>query len=374
MKYCKKCLQPNTRPGIKFENGICYACLYEDDKKSIDWDARERELKKVSEWAKSESKGYDCVVGVSGGKDSTFQALYAKERLGLNVLLVNCEPDGITEAGRHNINNLINKGFDCIKMHPNPLIAKKIARRAFYEYGNAVKPSEYALWSSAYQIAENFEIPLVIQGENAALTLGVANTGLGIDGNALNVVHGDTLAGCSSRDWVEEGIDEKELLMYDFPKTVLKKKIKAIYLQYYAKEWSQVRNADFAIARGLMGRTDELKDIGRYRRYTALDSDIVIASQMIKYYKFGFGFATDEACYDIREGRLTREEAIWLVEEYDGKCSDYYVKAYCDYIEISVEEFWRVMEEKFINKELFFKDTDGKWYPKFKVGIGLNVL
>ena len=89
-------------------------------------------------------------------------------------------------------------------------------------------------------------------------------------------------------------------------------------MQYYVKEWSQVYNADFSIARGLMGRTTEpLENIGRYRRYTALDSDIQIVNQMLKYLKLGFGFATDEACYDIREGRLTREDAIWLVEQYE---------------------------------------------------------
>ena len=114
------------------------------------------------------------------------------------------------------------------------------------------------------------------------------------------------------------------------------KGIKAVFLQYYAKEWSQVYNADFSVARGLMGRTSEdLHDIGRYRRYSALDTDLVVVNQMIKYLKFGFGFATDEACYDIREGRLTREQAIW---------------------------------NRYVNRKLFEKNAHGKWIPKFKVG------
>lgn len=372
MKYCKKCLQPNTRPGIKFnEEGICYACLYEEEKKNIDWIAREKELKEIAEWAKKTAKGaYHCVIGVSGGKDSSFQAVYAKERLGLNVLLVNSEPDKITEIGKHNIENLINQGFDIIKMRPNPKIIKKLVKESFYKYGNPIKPTEYPLWTSAYIIADKFDIPLVIQGENAALTLGVVNSGLGNDGNALNVNEGNTLAGGNASDWVDEDINLNQLYMYQFPdkKRLIEKGIKAIYLQYYVKEWSQVYNADFSIARGLFGRTTEdLHDIGRYRRYSALDSDMQIVNQMIKYYKFGFGFATDEACYDIREGRISREEAIWLVNEYDGKCGEKYIKEFCEYIDITLEEFWKVVD-KYVNKELFKKDENGKWVSKFKIG------
>lgn len=372
MKYCKKCLQPNTRPGIKFnEEGICYACLYEEEKKNIDWIAREKELKEIAEWAKKTAKGaYHCVIGVSGGKDSSFQAVYAKEKLGLNVLLVNSEPDKITEIGKHNIENLINQGFDIIKMRPNPKIIKKLVKESFYKYGNPIKPTEYPLWASAYIIADKFDIPLVIQGENAALTLGVVNSGLGNDGNALNVNEGNTLAGGNASDWVDEDINLNQLYMYQFPdkKRLIDKGIKAIYLQYYVKEWSQVYNADFSIARGLFGRTTEdLHDIGRYRRYTALDSDMQIVNQMIKYYKFGFGFATDEVCYDIREGRISREEAIWLVNEYDGKCGEKYIKEFCEYIDITLEEFWKVVD-KYVNKELFKKDENGKWRPIFSVG------
>lgn len=375
MKYCKKCLQPNTRPGIKFnEEGICYACLYEEEKKNIDWIAREKELKEIAEWAKKTAKGaYHCVIGVSGGKDSSFQAVYAKERLGLNVLLVNSEPDKITEIGKYNIENLINQGFDIIKMRPNPKIIKKLVKESFYKYGNPIKPTEYPLWTSAYIIADKFDIPLVIQGENAALTLGVVNSGLGNDGNALNVNEGNTLAGGNASDWMDEDINLNQLYMYQFPdkKRLIAKGIKAIYLQYYVKEWSQVYNADFSIARGLFGRTTEdLHDIGRYRRYSALDSDMQIVNQMIKYYKFGFGFATDEACYDIREGRISREEAIWLVNEYDGKCGEKYIKEFCEYIDITLEEFWKVVD-KYVNKELFKKDENGKWTSKFKIGENL---
>lgn len=376
MKYCKKCLQPDTRPGIVFdEHGVCAACNYQEQVyNTIDWESRQKELHEIAEWAKSKKAPFDCVIGVSGGKDSTFQALYAKEKLGLHVLLVNCEPDAITEVGKKNIENLINKGFDCIKIRTNPKVCRLLARKSFFEYGNIVKPSEYPLWVSAYRIALNFNIPLIIQGENAALTLGTSkNQSAG--GDAFNVTELNTLAGCTAEEWIGDGVTEKDLFFYKFPDKELfrGKEIKAIWLQYYVKEWSQVYNADFSIARGLMGRTTEkLEDIGRYRRYNALDSDSQIPNQMLKYLKLGFGAVTDEVCYDIREGRLSREEAKWLVEQYDGKCGDQYIKDICDYMGITVEEFWKETD-KWVNKDLFYKDENGKWQPRFKVGEDFDV-
>lgn len=377
MKYCKKCLQPDTRPGIMFNSdGICYACLYEESKKGIDWQAREDELQHIAHEAKEErvKRGnmYDCVIGVSGGKDSTFQAVYAKERLGLKPLLVNCAPDGITQVGQHNIDNLnkISGGFDIITIRTNPNIAKILAKKTFFERGNIIAASEYCLWASAYIIADKFNIPLIIQGENAALTLGTALKQEG-NGDAFNVVDTNTLRGFNIDELIEgSNISPDEMFFYRMPdiEGMKAKGIKAIWLQYYTKEWSQVYNADFSVARGLLGRmSEDLHDIGRYRRFAALDSDLQIVNQMLKYLKFGFGHATDDACYDIREGRLTRQEAIWYVTEYDGGCGEQYIEQACDYMGITKEEFWKVTE-KYVNKELFFKNESGKWVPKFEVG------
>lgn len=374
MKYCKKCLQPNTRPGVKFdENGICYACKFEEEKKNIDWDKREEELREIANWAKETSKGpYDCIVGVSGGKDSTFQALYVKEKLGLNVLLVNSTPDNITEIGRHNLDNLCKHGFDMINLRPNPKVAKHLAKKGFFEYGNIAKGLEIPLCASAFIIADKFDIPLIIEGENAAMTLGTVETGQALDDSAYSWVDLDTIQGGRKNNLIDDTVNERDLYLFDFPniEEMQEKGIRAIWLQYYAKEWSQVYNAEFSAARGLRGRGNEdLHELGRYRIYTALDVDWVIPNQMLKYYKFGFGFATDEACYDIREGRISREEGTWLIEEYDGKCGEKYIKEFCDYIDITVKEFWEHVDNNIVNKDLFKKDEKtGKWIPKFKIG------
>lgn len=379
MKYCKRCLQPDTRPGIAFtEDGICFACLYEEKKKQIDWDERFAELQAIADEAKetARSRGgiYDCVIGVSGGKDSTFQAVYCRDKLGLHPLLVNCAPDEITETGRKNIDNLNRLGFDIISLKLNPNVAKALARKSFFEKGNIVTASEYCLWASAYIMADKFDISLIVQGENAALTLGTALKQEQTE-DAFSVVQLDTLGGFKTNDLIDEsiGVSAEDLYFYTMPdiEKMKRKGIKAIFLQYYAKEWSQVYNADFSIARGLSGRLEDLHDIGRYRRYSGLDCDLIIANQMIKYLKFGFGFATDEACYDIREGRLTREDAVWYVKEFDGKCGEKFLDIACAYLSITKEEFWKVAE-KFVNTDLFVKDDKGKWKPRFEVGVDFD--
>ena len=374
MKYCKKCVQPDTRPSMVFDDkGVCMACRFAEEKERIDWDKRQSQLQEIAEWAKENSHGgFDCVVGVSGGKDSHFQALYVKERLGLKALLVNLAPDGITEVGCHNLENLVQQGFDMISFRPNPQVWRAVIRRAFFEYGNPVKPTEYPLFAVSYQTALNFGIPLVVQGENPAMTLGVLDD-LEADDDALNVNQYRTLGGGNASDWTQEGIELKDLLFYQFPdKDELRKRVRAIFLGYYVKEWSYSGNTEFAVARGLQGRPGHDPNLtGRLNPYCSIDADIQILNQMLKYYKFGFGFVTDEVCYYIREGRMSREEAIELVEKYDGNCDERYIREFCEYIDISMEEFWQVVD-RFVNKKLFHKDSaTGEWVPRFKVGYGL---
>ena len=365
MRYCKKCVQPDTRPGVYFDKrGICGACLYEEEKEGIDWDARTKELQDIAEWAKKNTtSAYDCVIGISGGKDSTVQSLYARDKLGLHPLLVNSEPENITEIGRHNIENLKNLGFDVISIRPNPVVMKKLIKRDFYKYLNPVKVTEYSLYASAFIIAYLFKVPLIIQGENLGLTLGLRETGVGTDSNALNTNKHDTLI-TSWKDYIDDEVTESDLFLYHYDREKMEKeKFKGVWLQYYTREWSPDHNVKFSIANGLKIRKGfKPEDIGTYIGYFQLDSDIVQVNQMLKYIKFGFGQCTDHACYDIREGLLSRKEAIELVKKYDGKCNETYIKQFCDYIGINLNEFWRVANS--FRGQMWIKNSNGEWVLK----------
>ena len=362
MNYCTKCVQPNTRPRIYFdEDGVCGACLWKEEKKSIDWDTRQRELAGIAAWAKAEASErgtYDCLLGVSGGKDTTYSALFARDRLGLICLLVNAWPEKMTDLGRQNIENLSQLGFDIIHIKPNPRIIREIIRRDFYERGNLCISTEYTIWSSAYRLAMQRKIPLIIQGENEALTLG-ASDGLNRDGDAAQVYRNNTMSGINAfqRYANFEGGCAKDLFLYSFPDANLLKRvgIRSVYLEYYTDEWDQVGNAKFAMRYGLKIRDDNLEELGSVHKFCALDADLWIVNQLLKYVKLGFGYATDEACYEVREGRITREEAFKLVRKYDGKCGEKYIRRFCDYIEITMDEFFEVVE-RYRNPDLVDRD------------------
>ena len=366
MQICKKCIQPDTRPGIFFnENGICGACLWNEEKLSVNWNEREKKLQEIADWAKkTTTSNYDCAIGVSGGKDSMLQALTARDKLGLRCLLVNTEPQGITEVGKHNIENLKNLGFDVISSRSNPKITKKLVKRDFYKYLNPEKVTEFTLYSSAFVIADKFDIPLIIQGENAALTLGVSTLGQGIGYDAFEVTEMNTLS-IGWRDYLVDGVEEKDLYMHHFNKKRLQDKgVKAIWIQYFLEDWSNNNNKEFAKKYGFKTRPSNFNPstIGTYVPYSQLDSDLIQVNQLLKCIKFGFGQCLDHVCYDIRDGIMNKKEAIELVKKYDGKCSPKYIKKFCDYIEISIDEFWATAE-KF--RGPMWKKVNNSWKNTF---------
>jgi len=366
LKICKKCVQPDTRPGIFFnDDSICGACLWEDEKKRINWAERKNELIEIARTAKAKSTGpYDCVIGVSGGKDSTKQAITARDELGLRCLLVNYEPENITDLGRKNLENLKQLGFDLITLRPNPKIMKKLIRHDFFNHLNPVKATEFSLYSSTYIVAEKFHIPLVIQGENPGLTVGASLTGVGTDSDALKAYQLQTL----SKGWQEylnvDGVTENDLYMFHYDvQKLLAMNVRGIWIQYYLQDWSYRGNAEFSKKYGFRERENiRAEEIGTYIPFAQIDSDLVHVNQMLKFVKFGFGQCMDHACYDLRDGLIDRKTAIELVLRYDGKCAEKYIDEFCNYLQISKNEFLETMEK-------FRGDI---WYEKD--GILINKL
>lgn len=360
MRYCTQCVQPDTRPHIYFdENGVCGACLWEKEKERIDWDERKRELAEICQWARDQHAAYDCVVGVSGGKDSTFQAIYMRDEMKLRPLLVSCEPVENTELGFKNIQNIKKLGFDVITLKPNCHLLYQLFKKDFFDIGNPNRASEYCLHSSVFIIADKFDIPLIVNGENPGQTLGVSDM-KDAGGDATQIWTTNT---CKQHvlDAYGDNVNTGELFMYQADmNSVIKKGIKGVWLSNYAKEWGQLHNAKFSMKRGLSIHPADMDPYarGQYRRYFALDHGFREVNQLLKHIKFGFGFATDQACYDIRDGEISRDEAIFLVKEIDGGCGKEYIEAFCRMINITEGEFWEVANS--FRGKMWTKEK-GKW-------------
>jgi len=372
MKYCKRCVQPNTRPGIEFnKEGICPPCQYMDKFRDIDWKARKEKLKEIIEFGKKKNvSGYDCIIGVSGGKDSTRQSLYVRDELGLKPLLVCCSypPEQLTERGAHNLANLISLGFDTISVSPAPQTWKKLMRIGFLRFGNWARSTEMALYACVPRVAIAYHIPLIFLGENPAIQLGDLGVG-SLTWIANKMKHSNTIeGGPDSLLKKKDNISDQELIWYRYPSDDEMEwaKLEIVYLGYFWKDFNKVDNAKVSISNGLEIRDDIPENVGAIHPFEALDDDFVIVNQMMKYLKFGFGKVTDETCEELRLGRIDRKKAIELVKRYDGKCNIRYIKNFCKYIDIKVDEFWKVAES-FRNKEIWEKDKAGRW--KLKVEL-----
>lgn len=376
MKYCTTCFQPNTRPNAYFnDEGLCPACSYHQELKHVDWEERFEILENIiRQYPRRPGQHFDCIIGVSGGKDSTRQALWARDKLGLRPLLVcfSYPPQQITERGAYNLSNLIELGFDTLVLSAQPETWRKTLREGFLNFTNWAKASEQAIIGSAPKIAIQYKIPLILWGENPGLQLGDMKTvgQNGYDGNNLRYMN--TVSGGNLQWLFDKGFTKNDLISFRYP-SVEEFEVAAlqiIYLGWFWKDWSIINNGMYSTIQGLDVREDTVINTGDLTNVFSLDEDWVTLNQMIKYYKFGFGRASDHVNEAVRSGLMSRDEGREKIEMYDGCCSEGYVASFCDYIDISVDCFWDNVRAS-VNRELFDIRSDGKIVRRFKVGVGL---
>jgi len=376
MRYCSQCLQPDTRPNTHFDiKGVCPACSYHREILKVDWKDRMNIMQEIiDKFPRRNGQGFDCIIGVSGGKDSTRQALWVRDKLKLNPLLVclTYPPEQVTERGVDNISNLIELGFDTLVISLGPKTWRSALKKGFFDFTNWAKASEQAIISSVPQTALRYNIPLIFWGENPGMQLGdMATIGeSGYDGNNLRFMN---TVGGGEIDWlIESGFKRESLIQFQYPDPDQCKRhgLQIIYLGWFWNDWSLVNNGLYSALHGLRIRTDTVKETGDITQVSSLDEDWVTLNQMIKYYKYGFGRVTDYVNEAIRFGDISRDEGIQILEEYDGSCSDKYIADFCKYIDISVDEFWEQVN-KACNKDLFQVGAYKRPQRLFEVGVGI---
>lgn len=367
MKLCLRCVNPSTRPNGYFdEEGICGVCrLVENNRHgNIDWLARHKEIIEITNWGKENSKNsYDCIVTVSGGKDSTRQAFFIRDELKLNPLLVSAvyPPEELHDRGAANLANLIEHGFDCISISLNPQIFKQLMKTCLKRYSNVFNASEMALYSIPIHAAIAYKIPLVFLGDNPAHTVGEKHGG-SVTSDASQTRKSNTLMGGKADIFLAENISKQDLHFYNYPseEDFTFAKIRLVYLGYYIQDWSAYNNGQFSIRHGLQVRDDAPENTGDLFGFSALDEDFRMVNQLMKFVKYGFGHVTDQVMDLIHTGKMTREEGLELVKKFDGKCHPKYVKKLCNYLQISTEEFWIIVESA-RNMDLWKKNMQGEW-------------
>ena len=374
MRYCKNCLTTNLRPNASFnEESICIACQFSKNLYTKSPKVRLNELVNRIKSTKKSNKNcpFDCIVGVSGGKDSTRQAHWVRDRLGLRPLLVCAAypPLQMSDIGANNLSNLLSMGFDLITLTPAPLTSAYLSLLSFQNFGNVCKSTEMALFATVPRIAIDTGVNIIFWGENPALQVGDSRA-LGVDeydGNNLRYMN--TLSDGGS-DWIQSNCSQPyKAYHYQYPDEILfdQKKISIFYLGAAWDDWSNKSNSTYAALNGLTLRPNQETLTGDISNASMLDEEFTNINMMLKYYKYGFGRATDLVCEMIREGSISRDEGIRIVEKFDGICSDEIIEKNCNYVDISLNQFWHIVG-KWTNHSIFHVSADARPKPLFQVG------
>ena len=368
MKYCKKCTMPDTRPGITFdEEGVCCACRNYEARKNIDWSRRMDEFKAMCDKYRgcNGPGGYDCAVAVSGGKDSHYQVHMLKEVMGMNPILFSVEDNfPMTEAGKHNLRN-ISEEFGCTIISCKPNIkAQKILMRKFFErYGKPTWYIDRLIYTFPLLMAAKFGTPMLCYGENVSFEYGGADAVETY--SARSQIENGVAVGFPMEELVGDGVEEKDLSLTNAPSSEVLEKLDPFYLSYFV-DWNSVRNYVFAKSRGFHDLTHEWNRAHHIENFDQIDSRAYLVHSWLKYPKFGHGAATDYSARLIRYGLMTREEGIRLVRESDSRLDPLCVRDFCNFCGYTETEFWAIMD-RFYNRNLFYKDSYGKWQLKHPI-------
>lgn len=364
LKYCKKCVMPETKPDLKIdEGGVCSGCRSFDERKDIDWDARKKELVAIlDKYRSKDGKNYDCIVPVSGGKDSHFQTIKMLE-LGMNPLCFTATTDSLSPIGRRNIENIKKLGVDYVEVTTNPVVRRRINHLTLSQIGDISWPEHLTVFTISVRVAVQFKIPLIIWGENSQNEYGgpaAAAANHILDRRWLEEFGG--LQGLRVSDLLGQiGITQKDLIQYTYPTDQELKEVgvTGLFLGYYFP-WDGYRNALFSQAYGFETYPKAVE--GEMVNYENLDNHQMGVHDYFKFLKYGFGRATDMICLHIRRGRLTREEGMKLVKMHDGKFPWSYLgkplEEILEEIDMTVEEFVGICD-RFTNKKLFLCDSRG---------------
>lgn len=316
----------------------------------------------LERYRKRDGSNWDCIVPVSGGKDSTYQVVRMLQ-MGLNPLCVTSTTCDLSDIGRANIENLKRLGVDYIEVSPNPKARATLNRIGLKQVGDISWPEHVGIFTIPVRAAVQFNVPLIIWGENSQNEYGGPAAAAG--NNVLNrrwLEEFGGLLGMRVSDLVgQEGIEQKHLLHYTYPTDaeLARVGVTGLFLGHYIP-WDGLSNALIAGANGFQtfDRTVE----GSMVNYENLDNYQTGIHDYFKFLKFGFGRATDIACLHIRRGRLTRQDGLDAVRKLDGQFPWTYLgKPLADILaplDMTVDEFIAVCD-RFTNKKLFKRHPDG---------------
>ena len=360
---------PDTKPGIVFNSeGVCSACQSVEKKKLVDWDAREAQLRKLADQVRgSNGNGYECIVPVSGGKDSSYQAYVMSKIYNLRTLCINVTAHLQTYEGISNLNSMVSGlDVDLIKINVRPSIQKKIRRMAMFELGNPNYAEHRVTFAGVARAALYYGAPLIVWGEDIATEFGGhEKESSRNDGSAEELINNDLFQDRNFEEFVEGRIDPSTLFFYNHPEVseFSRKGIKSIYLGYYYW-WDGYKHYLHAKKFGFIPRRDGPLS-GNILDYDNIDEKLCEIHIWFKFLKYGFWRPTDQCCYHIWNGRMSREEGVQHVLEKQYEFPYEYLTEFLEYHQMTEDELHKC-EDQYRNLDIWHK-KNGKWRLKVEV-------
>jgi N-acetyl sugar amidotransferase len=369
LRYCTRCILPDTRPGIFLDDeGVCSGCRGHDDKeRNIDWASRAKAFDTVVAEAKVRASGYDCIVPVSGGKDSWYQVITCQEH-GLKVLGVTWRTPGRTEIGQRNVERMIERlGIDHIDFTISPDAERRFMVAAYERKGATAIPMHMALFAIPTRLAVQMRVPLVVWGENPQLEFGgdeVDRLATELD-LAWIARHGVTNQ-TSREDWIgAEGLTDADLAAYRLPpaEDFAAFAPKSIFLGSFFK-WNSFDNARISGEHGFESGEGHLKT-GVWS-FADIDCHFIALHHFLKWYKFGILRSFDNLSVQIRYGLTRRDEAIETLRASGFQAPREDIARFCAFVGKPEAWFWKIAES--FRDETIWKRDGGVWkIPEFLI-------
>jgi N-acetyl sugar amidotransferase len=367
VRYCRRCIMPDTRPRIVFDDeGICNACRTAEEKARIDWEARLEEFHALVAPFRSRDGRWDCVVPWSGGKDSCTIAWRLKFEFQMNPLLVTFAPLLPNDVGARNRESLIQAGFDHVYFRPNQKVHRYLSRRFFVERGNPKVAWDAGVNAVPLQVAVNYNIPLVFYAEHGESEYG--GRVLSEDSKKIRDITEvvEHQVGDDARNWVDDVVSEGDLNPYVYPDAAdtARVGVKAFYFAYFFR-WSMYENFQFIRTKIPFATHPNKRTPGTFTDFDSLDDKSDDLYYYMQYIKFGFGRAVRDACRLIQNRQMTREQGLELARKYDGEFPEEHLSAMLDYLGMSRKELLEAIDLH-RNPELW-EQADGNWRLRYPI-------
>lgn len=364
IKWCSNCLAMSTRPRISFDaRGRCNACVWMENKKSLNWDARKQELERLLDKYRGRNGEFDCLVPVSGGKDGSYVAYNLKHKYGMNPLCLTVTPPLPLPLGEQNLRAFVESGYSHISVNAPHEPMRILNKVGLVEMGFPYYGWLTAIQSTPVRIAKQLGIGLIFYGEDGEVEYGGTTETTKSPIYDVEYMKRVYLEGGYEKVMKATSLQESDLYFFRFPsdEQLLHSPIEMTHWSYF-ENWDPYRN--YLVAKEHCGLKEaEVSNSGTFTNFSQNDQALYALHTYLMYLKFGFGRANQDACIEVRRGAMDRQQAVNLVRLYDGQFPQEFMETYLDYYQMTVSELDAVFD-RWANRELFQK-VNGYWKPLF---------